>query len=898
MNKKITLLAIVAWSCASGALNAFAYTYYLWNSSGSGGWRSAQQYLLRLEDGTAAAQNAPSSDSDIVIVPEGVRVAVSTDEEAAFVNGLGGVKLEAESSIFVFNQPSEIKWECPLFGEGSIIKSTSATVEFLPNTQTDLNSKKFSGYSAYLTWGGLIVEKGTVKMPQGDSNIYSFGPVVLSNDTVFVLSPRSTSQIAALNGYGMVTSPAPVSAKQNLQVGYQSWDSPKWNVSHFYGVLAGEGMKWSSPGTVYLYNQESWITGNIVHWGRFDETHPWGFLCLPKFGMAGQPSPIGTFGTIELRTSGSIRYFGEGETTDKIVYWRTQEPAPVVIDAGDCGGVVFTGNWSQYSDLTKDSENRMGRLVLTGNNAIPCVIEGRISTPQSFNGTNYTSYITKKGTGTWRFANDTNRQKGALAIADGTLQFTSIAEKGKDSALGSSSLLYEDVFGLRDENRKVDYAFLLGDAQAYPTFEFVGGDIASCSTRPLALTGTGGRLSSSGNGSQLSFSGVYSENAGEKKLTLGGDSSGHNVISGIAPGKGSVSLAKDGSGRWILRGANTLSGTLDVRGGRLELWDGYAPTYYRLVIKSVSDPKSTPFALEFSMYDSAGSNRVAGLKYRMTTVEGSEYGYPEPVSALAEGEALYCSAAGCKIYNKQGYTLEKLFDGSTGMWRMFAENANNMPPKEEDDPAKYIYVVMRLPSDTPPLVRYDMVTGTQNDNSITRFAIECSSDGENWMPLTDDVSVEELSINWLSDGSKFEGGHPYRKDCGLKLKDTFSKGDDGAESVLEGVESLRVAPGATLAALGKRKTVSSLVVDCSSGVGKITGIDFAPDGVIELVNLPQSDDRDLVLEADLSGLSAESLRNLNAYEVKVAGADRKKMLVRVSASSVTVSKVGLVFVVR
>jgi hypothetical protein len=227
-------------------------------------------------------------------------------------------------------------------------------------------------------------------------------------------------------------------------------------------------------------------------------------------------------------------------------------------------------------------------------------------------------------------------------------------------------------------------------------------------------------------------------------------------------------------------------------------------------------------------------------------------------------------------------------------------------PANADESSKYVYVVMRLPSDTPPLVRYDMVTGNiiVNNipgNTIEKFAIECSSDGENWVPLTDDVSVVAFGAfgnNWLSDGSKFEGGHPYRKDSGLKLKDTFSKGDDGAESVLDGVDSLRVAPGATLAALGKRKTVSSLVVDCASGVGKITGIDFAPGGVIEIVNLPQSDDRDLVLEADLRALSAESLRNLNAYEVKVAGADRKKMLVRVSAFSVTVSKAGLVFVVR
>ena len=211
-------------------------------------------------------------------------------------------------------------------------------------------------------------------------------------------------------------------------------------------------------------------------------------------------------------------------------------------------------------------------------------------------------------------------------------------------------------------------------------------------------------------------------------------------------------------------------------------------------------------------------------------------------------------------------------------------------------------MVMRLPSDTPPLVRYDMVTGTIENNNIKntikKFAIECSSDGENWLPLTSDVNVGELSNNWLSDGSKFVANHPYRQGCGLALKDTFLKGNDGASSVLDGVDAVQVAPEATLAALGKRKTVSSLVIDCASGVGKITGVDFASAGVIKLVNLPHTNDQDLVLEADLSDLSAESLRNLNAYEVKVAGADRKKMLVRVSASSVTVSKAGLVFVVR
>jgi len=887
---------IAAVACLSSML-AMARTTYTWNRAGSGGWQSASQYLL--DDGVTAATSAPVA-NDVIVVPEGVTVEIATDADAAFVNTLGGVQLLAESSKFVFNQPSAIQWRCPVFGDGVMVKRTSATVEFLPNTQTDLYPKKYSGFSAYLTWGGLVVEKGTIKMPQTLTGVYSMGPVTLSNDTVFVLSPNSTSQLAALNGYGMVTSPAPASAKQNVQVGYANWDSSKWNVSRFYGMLAGEGMKWSSPGTVYLHNEASSFAGTVIQWGRYDEVHPWGTLCVPKIGMSGKPSSIGTYGTIEFRSSGSLLYLGNGETTDKIVYWRAQEAPQTIIDAGAKGGVTFTGAWSQYG-ASSDADCRMGRLLLTGSNTAPCVITGRISAQMSFNGTNYTTYITKSGSGTWKFANDTNRQRGALAVTDGTLQFTSIAEKGVECALGTSTILYEDVFGPRDESRAVNYAFLLGGTGAIPTMEYTGGKVARCSTRPLALTGSGGRFSSSGTGSHLKFAKVHSHDTGKKTLTLGGDSAGFNMISDIAPGKGSVALAKDGPGRWALRGTNVISGTLDVCGGTLEVWDGYAPTWYRLVIKSMHygtlAAGSPAYTLEFAMYDSAGSNRVAGLSYHLppAIASGTTSGWVQPASAssLAEGEALFHSASGCDVYHytTAAQVFENLFDGTTGnYWRMLVRSM----PTTSDDPSKYVYVVMRLPAGLPPLVRYDMVIGKiTSGEAIGKFAIECSTDGENWMPITDDVTVSTPTSNWLS-GDAFAAGHPYRPGCGLSVNDTFA--EDGASHVMDHVDSVRVAPSAKLVARGARKTAAALTIDCSAGVGSIEGFDFAADGYIDLVNVPPGNGA-LTLPASLSGVSAESLSRLNAYQVTANGSPCRR-IVRITESSITVTPRGLVVVVQ
>ena len=894
--------------CLGGAMVLTASTglgvTYEWNPAGTGGWKAAGQYFQN--DGTTPATSAPSNKEDVVRIPAGVTVEVSTDSDATHVNGLKGVFLDGSTATFVFNQPSDIEWGCAVFGEGKIVKRSAATITLQSNHQTDLKAKFCYGYAAYFTMGGLEIEKGTLITPQTDTEIYSFGPVVMSNDTALVVSPLARTQVAALNGYGTVSNRATKATGQYFQIGMDTKEYT-FPVSHFYGRINGGGIKWYSTGTTYLYNNANTFEGNgFVVFGRSDaEDTNRGHLYFTTIGRKGQASAIGgSYSALESRIGGCFHYLGNGgETTDKNFTWRPQVARQIVMDAGPTGGVTFAGTWYQYETASEGKDVRMGRLRITGDNEKPCIVSGMIYTRSAFDGTNYTTYITKDGAGTWRFTNDSNEQKGALAVKDGTLQFTSIAEQGENCALGLSTILHEDYQGLRDDSRAVDYAFLLGGSGTFPTFEYMGGKSVSCSTRPLALTGSGGRLASSGSGSALAFNGVYAHDSGEKTLMLGGDSVEDNVVSGIASGSGAVAVAKDGPGRWVLYGTNVISGTLRVKEGTLEIYDRYTPNYtwYRLVIKKTFTGNPI-FTTEFAMYDAEGSNRVAGLSYRLPpdyVQSGSAVAYlPGDPADLEPGEALCHSDSSTTkvyIYANRANDLAKLFDGTTGYWRVTTDGSH---PGGSGSKYCCLYVVMRLPVGTPPLTRFDIDVGNSvssgKQQTIQKFAIEASLDGKTWVAVTDDYTVETPADKWQS-GDDFVAGHPIRQDAGFAMAQP--SGYDAAESehVLDAVTSISVSTGAVLAARGERKTARGLTIDCAAGVGRIEGIDFAAGGTLNLENMPDADE--FTLEADLSALTAESIANLNGYAVTKDGR-RAGWLVEVTGSSIKVFRRGLFLIVK
>ena len=95
-------------------------------------------------------------------------------------------------------------------------------------------------------------------------------------------------------------------------------------------------------------------------------------------------------------------------------------------------------------------------------------------------------------------------------------------------------------------------------------------------------------------------------------------------------------------------------------------------------------------------------------------------------------------------------------------------------------------------------------------------------------------------------------------------------------TMLDNVTSIQVATGATFVARGVAKTISNLTVDCSGGVGTLSGFDFAANGTVNLINIPE-DTTDFTVSADFDGISSENLANLNACSINENGQMREHL---------------------
>ena len=116
---------------------------------------------------------------------------------------------------------------------------------------------------------------------------------------------------------------------------------------------------------------------------------------------------------------------------------------------------------------------------------------------------------------------------------------------------------------------------------------------------PLVLEGTGASYlfisNSADNTKLLNFGGgITGGAAGNTVLTLSGNNTGANTISGvIADGSATLALAKSGPGTWVLNKAETYSGGTTIYGGTLQLGD---LTGNGSVIGAITDAGTLAFA--------------------------------------------------------------------------------------------------------------------------------------------------------------------------------------------------------------------------------------------------------------------------------------------------------------
>ncbi len=162
--------------------------------------------------------------------------------------------------------------------------------------------------------------------------------------------------------------------------------------------------------------------------------------------------------------------------------------------------------------------------------------------------------LTKTGANTLTLSG-ANTYAGVTTISGGVLATSTLANGGANSGIGAS--------GNAAGNLVLDGG----------TLRYTGA--AASTDRLFTLTQNGGTLDASGTGNAaLTFSNtgaVAFSGTGTRTLTLTGTSTGANTLAAVIgnDASGATSLVKNGSGFWMLSGANTYTGTTTVSAGTL-----------------------------------------------------------------------------------------------------------------------------------------------------------------------------------------------------------------------------------------------------------------------------------------------------------------------------------------
>ena len=168
-----------------------------------------------------------------------------------------------------------------------------------------------------------------------------------------------------------------------------------------------------------------------------------------------------------------------------------------------------------------------------------------------YGGTN--SPVVKTGSGTVVFNYGSSSYSGPTTISGGILQVSTLANGASSSSIGSST------------NGAANLVLNGG------TLKYTGGTVST--DRQFTLGASGGGFDASGSGVlTLSSTGTVAySGSGNRALTLGGTNTGANTLAANLSDNGAdvVSLVKNGTGKWVLSGSNSFTGTTTINGGTL-----------------------------------------------------------------------------------------------------------------------------------------------------------------------------------------------------------------------------------------------------------------------------------------------------------------------------------------
>ncbi len=420
-------------------------------------------------------------------------------------------------------------------GNGSANGSVAGSI--VNNAALIVNNGASQAMSTVVSGSGTVTKIASTTLTLSGANTFS-GALSVKSGTVSVASVNDTSTSGPLGNSANAVVLGDTSATGTLQYTGGSASTTK----KFTMAASGTGAFQIDSGTLTL-------NGLIDGSGVLNKTGS-GALTLPilntfsggltltagtlNINHGSALGSSGTFtigaGTIDNTTSGSIIL------NDRPQSWS--------------GDFTFTG--------TQDLDLGSGAVALTASRNVT-VVTKNLSVGGIISG----AYgITKAGDGTM-ILSGVSTYTGQTLINAGTLKVNSI---NSVSAVTGSSL--------GQPTTGANGTIAIGVDITNATLIYTGGTATSDRVINLAGTTGGGTIQNDGSGPITFSTDFATPGSGNKVLTLQGSNTDANTIGGIikdkiTPTRKTVSIIKDGVGKWVLSGQNTFTGNLTVKDGTL-----------------------------------------------------------------------------------------------------------------------------------------------------------------------------------------------------------------------------------------------------------------------------------------------------------------------------------------
>ena len=824
----------------------------------------------------------------------------------------GDAALASQVNFYTSGADARVYWDVTTNSVlGGTLSGTGEFVKMGGNSVLQFENEQPNAYRAHYTVG-----EGTLKLTsfvgKTAPSYYQPGYCTVSNNATLVLAngDKDVPQYFDwIKSYGMVTNENP-SVLMTLW-SYYTDKVPTLIAGPLGGKLhllvsSGEFLIASTNNTFVestttkLYPRSYSATDQVV-------------IGIGKFGMRGQPgSSVGSIGEFSYEVGSAAldpviyRYLGKGETTDKtfvvnIGSGYANRNHYFGIDGGPYGGAIFTGNWQSV-------DTKIFKIIrLTGTNQVPCQYSGTMSGVVSDGNIHYAPHILKDGIGIWRFNEVLSRSgayllglTGAFSIEEGTLQFDTLGEVGEPCALGTAGDLYDKYVGAYDASKKVDWAYSFGTtnasgmAEKEGTLEFVGTETAFAARRKISLLGNG-RLKNSGS-AVFSIRGISARAAGEHSITLDGANTMTNAIAEVSDGVAGahVSVVKEGTGKWWLKGNTTFSGDIVVKAGELNVEANTNKfDWFRFTFRQVyGADESYVMPTEVALYDKDGVRQNKGLSHPAGVPTASTISIRHQIGCDLKPGEIYLAASATNV----------AYYGANMISYMTSDNAARVPfigyqgHPSESVAFTWSPVVMRLKSGVNEIASFDICQSSYKvERQVTSYFVEGSQDGLNWQVLNDtpyDPNWELPGVNnWYSDGQAFVAGEVR------KISDNkgFAIAGHPEVSSLPNVRSVRVDSGATLRTEYENVGMIRGLKVSASGGGTIDGFKFAASGAVDLVDVPEKGSFHIDLNIVNDG---GTKANIADWPVTINGQAEARRSARFTGSGFDILECGLIMLIK